>query len=47
MDFSEIIGQEAAKRGLEIAAAGSHNAILLCYVFTVSLLPLLKRIILL
>jgi predicted ATPase with chaperone activity len=29
MDFSEIIGQEAAKRGLEIAAAGSHNAILL------------------
>lgn len=47
MDFSEIIGQEAAKRGLEIAAAGGHNAILLCYVFTVSLLPLLKRIILL
>ena len=29
MDFSEIIGQEAAKRGLEIAAAGNHNAILL------------------
>ena len=29
MDFSEIIGQEAAKRGLEIAAAGSHNAILI------------------
>lgn len=25
VDFSEIIGQEAAKRGLEIAAAGGHN----------------------
>jgi magnesium chelatase family protein len=47
MDFSEIIGQEGAKRGLEIAAAGGHNAMLLCYVFTTSLLPLLKRIILL
>jgi len=34
MDFSEIIGQEAAKRGLEIAAAGGHNAIILCYLFT-------------
>ena len=29
MDFSEIIGQEAAKRGLEIAACGGHNAILI------------------
>ena len=29
MDFSEIIGQEAAKRGLEIAAAGGHNAIMI------------------
>ena len=29
MDFSEIIGQEAAKRGLEIAASGGHNAILI------------------
>ena len=29
MDFSEIIGQEAAKRGLEIAAAGGHHALLL------------------
>ncbi|MCQ2144245.1 MAG: YifB family Mg chelatase-like AAA ATPase [Bacteroidales bacterium] len=29
MDFSEIIGQEGAKRGLEIAAAGSHNVILI------------------
>ena len=28
MDFSEIIGQEGAKRGLEIAAAGGHHAIL-------------------
>ena len=28
MDFSEIIGQESAKRGLEIAACAGHNAIL-------------------
>ena len=29
MDFSEIIGQEGAKRGLEIAAAGGHNVLLI------------------
>lgn len=29
MDFSEIIGQEGAKRGAEIAVAGSHNLILI------------------
>ena len=29
MDMSEIIGQEAAKRGIEIAAAGGHNVIIL------------------
>ena len=29
MDFSEIIGQEGAKRGMEIAAAGGHNVILI------------------
>ena len=29
MDFSEIIGQEGAKRGLEIAAAGGHHVILI------------------
>lgn len=29
MDFSEIIGQEGAKRGIEIAAAGNHNVILI------------------
>ena len=28
MDFSEIIGQEGAKRGIEIAAAGGHNVII-------------------
>ena len=27
MDFSEIIGQEGAKRGVEIACAGGHNVI--------------------
>lgn len=29
MDFSEIIGQEGAKRGLEIAASGGHNVLLI------------------
>lgn len=29
MDFSEIIGQDAAKRGLEIAAAGGHNVLMI------------------
>lgn len=29
MDFSEIIGQESAKRGLEIAAAGGHNVMMI------------------
>ena len=29
MDFSEIIGQDGAKRGVEIAAAGNHNVILI------------------
>ena len=29
MDFSEIIGQEGAKRGVEIGAAGNHNILLL------------------
>ena len=28
-DFSEIIGQDAAKRGVEIAAAGGHNVIMI------------------
>lgn len=29
VDFSDIIGQEAAKRGVEIAAAGGHNIIMI------------------
>ena len=28
MDFSEIVGQDSAKRGVEIAAAGQHNVLL-------------------
>jgi len=29
MDFSEIMGQDGAKRGVEIAAAGGHNVMLI------------------
>ena len=29
MDFSEIIGQQHAKRGVEIAASGGHNVLLI------------------
>ncbi len=29
MDFADIVGQESAKRGLEIAASGGHNAIMI------------------
>ena len=28
MDFADIVGQDGAKRGLEIAAAGGHNVIM-------------------
>ena len=34
MDFAEIMGQEAAKRGLEIAAAGGHNVIRFGFLLT-------------
>ena len=33
MDFADILGQESAKRGVEIAAAGGHNLIVLCSSF--------------
>ena len=34
MDFSEIVGQKSAKRGLEIAAAGGHNVIRFGFLLT-------------
>lgn len=29
MDFSEIVGQDSARRGVEVAAAGQHNVLLI------------------
>ena len=33
-DFADVKGQALAKKGLEIAAAGGHNAIVMGYVYT-------------
>ena len=34
MDFADILGQESAKRGVEIAAAGGHNLIMFWFFIT-------------
>jgi magnesium chelatase family protein len=36
-DLNEIIGQHQAKRALEIAAAGGHNLLILCYINPVTI----------
>ena len=32
LDFSHVMGQHAVKRALEIAAAGGHNILTMCYI---------------
>jgi magnesium chelatase family protein len=41
-DFSEVRGQESIKRCMEIAAAGGHNIIKMCYTNTINFCILAK-----
>ena len=44
VDFSDVRGQENVKRALEVAAAGGHNIILVCYLNILSMLLISNNI---